>query len=212
MGAGIGIAHGGDKAGDTERHVAVIGDSTFFHTGMPALLNVRYNQSKTVVNIVDNRITAMTGHQGNPGTGKTLQNKDTHAVEFEPLVRAMGFDHVTTVDPYQYKTTEQAFKEALAREQPSVIITKRPCALLPEVRRTYLPLRVDTAKCIACYTCIRTGCPALRKNPDAIHEKTGRPKSEIDPLLCTGCELCAQVCPTGAILFRDQVTAAECAQ
>lgn len=205
MGASIGVAHGADKAGDSERHVAVIGDSTFFHTGMPALLNVSYNQSKVVVNIMDNRITAMTGHQGNPGTGTTLQNQTTFEVALEPLVKAMGFQHVVTVDPYQYKATEQAFKEALARDEPSVIITRRECALLPEVRRTYMPLRVDTDKCVACYTCIRTGCPALRKNPDEIYAKTGRPKSDIDPLLCTGCELCAQVCPTGAILFRSQI-------
>jgi indolepyruvate ferredoxin oxidoreductase alpha subunit len=117
----------------------------------------------------------------------------------------MGFAHVTTVDPYQYEATEKAFRDALARTGPSVIVTKRPCALLPEVRRTYLPLRVDVEKCIACYTCIRTGCPALRKNPKEVYEKTGRPKSDIDPLLCTGCELCAQVCPTGAILFRRQI-------
>jgi indolepyruvate ferredoxin oxidoreductase alpha subunit len=205
MGAGIGVAHGADKAGDGERHVAVIGDSTFFHTGMPALLNVSYNKGQTVVIIMDNRITAMTGHQGNPGTGRTLQNEDTYEVRFAPLVRAMGLEHVTTVDPYRYKETEQAFKEALARDGPSVIITRRPCALLREVRRTYLPLRVDTSKCTACHTCIRTGCPALRKNPDAIYERTGRQKADIDPLLCTGCELCAQVCPTGAILFRSQV-------
>jgi indolepyruvate ferredoxin oxidoreductase alpha subunit len=205
MGAGIGVAHGADKAGDSERHVAVIGDSTFFHTGMPALLNVSYNQGNTIVNIMDNRITAMTGHQGNPGTGKTLQNQDTYQVEFEPLVRTMGFEHVSTIDPYRYQEVEQAFREALDRDQPSVIITRRECALLPEVRRTYLALRVDTTKCIACYTCLRTGCPALRKNPDEVYEKTGKPKSDIDPLLCTGCELCAQVCPTGAILFRHQI-------
>jgi indolepyruvate ferredoxin oxidoreductase alpha subunit len=205
MGAGIGIAHGADKAGDPERHVAVIGDSTFFHTGMSALLNVSYNQGHTIVNIMDNRITAMTGHQGNPGTGKTLQNQDTYQVDFEPLVQAMGFKHVTTVDPYQYSATESAFKEALDRDEPSVIITRRPCALLPEVRRTYQPLWIDPDKCVACYTCIRTGCPALRKSSTATYEKTGRQKSEIDPLLCTGCELCAQVCPTGAILFRNQL-------
>jgi indolepyruvate ferredoxin oxidoreductase alpha subunit len=209
MGAGISVAHGASKAEDPERHVAVIGDSTFFHTGMPALLNVSYNQGNTIVNIMDNRITAMTGHQGNPGTGKTLQDRDTFQVEFEPLVQALGFEHVLTVDPYEYKATERAFKEALDRDEPSVIITKRPCALLPEVRRTYQSLRVDPDKCVACYTCIRTGCPALRKNPDKLYEKTGRPKSDIDPLLCTGCELCAQVCPTGAILFRSQVATEE---
>jgi indolepyruvate ferredoxin oxidoreductase alpha subunit len=212
MGAGIGVAHGADKAGDTERHVAVIGDSTFFHTGMPALLDVSYNQGNTIVNIMDNRITAMTGHQGNPGTGRTLQDKDTFQVDVEALVRAMGLEHVTTVDPYEYEATEQAFRDALERSEPSVIITKRPCALLPAVRRTYMPLRVDPDKCVACYTCIRTGCPALRKSTEHIYEKTGRPQSDIDPLLCTGCELCAQVCPKGAILFRRQIEEEACAQ
>lgn len=205
MGAGVGVAHGAAQAGDAERHVAVIGDSTFFHTGMPALLNVAYNRSNVIVNIMDNHVTAMTGHQDNPGTGKTLQGRETPEIELEPLVRAMGIEHVTTVDSYRYAEVEAAFKAALTRDEPSVIITRRECALLPHVRRNYVPLRVDTEKCIACYTCIRTGCPALRKNPNAIYQKTGRPKSDIDPLLCTGCELCAQVCPTGAILFRAQV-------
>jgi indolepyruvate ferredoxin oxidoreductase alpha subunit len=208
MGAGIGVAHGADKAGDGERHVAVIGDSTFFHTGLPALVNVSYNQGKTIVNIMDNRITAMTGHQGNPGTGDTLQGQqDARPIELEPLVRAMGFKHVTTVDPYRYEAVERAFREAIGRDEPSVIITSRPCALLPDVRRTYLPLAVDTDKCVACYTCLRTGCPALRKSPTQVYPKTGKQKSDIDATLCTGCELCAQVCPTAAILLRDQIVA-----
>ncbi len=223
MGAGIGVAHGASvqppvappasppastgSTGDAERHVAVIGDSTFFHTGMPALLNVAYNKSNVIVNIMDNRVTAMTGHQHNPGTGKTLQGEDVPQIEFEPLVRAMGLEHVTTVDSYRYAEVEAAFKAALERDEPSVIVTRRECALLPQARKNYLPLRVDTNKCVACYTCIRTGCPALRKSTTEIYEKTGKPKSDIDPLLCTGCELCAQVCPTGAILFRAQVLA-----
>ena len=205
MGASIGVAHGAAKAGDKERHVAVIGDSTFFHTGLPALLNVSYNDSDVIVNIMDNRVTAMTGHQGNPGSGKTLQQGETIQVEFEPLVRAMGFKNVVTVDPYNYKELEKVFKEAVDRDGPTVIVTRRACALLPQVRRTYLPLRIEADKCIACHICLRTGCPALRKSTDQIYEKNGRPKAEIDPLLCTGCELCAQLCPTGAILFRDQV-------
>ncbi len=207
MGAGIGVAHGAAQAGDAERHVAVIGDSTFFHTGMPALLNVAYNRSNVIVNIMDNRVTAMTGHQHNPGTGKTLQGSDTPTVEFEPLVRALGIEHVTTVDSYRYAEVEAAFKAALERDGPSVIVTRRECALLPQARRNYLPLRVDATKCVACHTCLRTGCPALRKSTTEVYEKTGKPKSDIDPLLCTGCELCAQVCPTGAILFRSQISA-----
>ncbi len=209
MGAGIGVAHGAavstGPTGAGERHVAVIGDSTFFHTGMPALLNVAYNRSPVIVNIMDNRVTAMTGHQHNPGTGQTLQGHPTAEIELEPLVRALGIEHVVTVDSYRYADVEAAFKAALERDEPSVIITRRECALLPQARRNYVPLRVDTSKCVACHTCIRTGCPALRKSTTEIYEKTGKPKSDIDPLLCAGCELCAQVCPTGAILFRAQM-------
>jgi len=202
MGASIGVAHGVAKAGIQQRHVAAIGDSTFFHTGMPALLNVAYNKSNTITLILDNRITAMTGHQQNPGTGKTLQGQDTVTVEFEPLVRAMGISHVTTVDAYRIKEVETALREALERDEPSVIVVRRECALLPEVRRTYKPLKVDLSKCNACWACLRTGRPALRKC-DEIYVKTKREKVEIDPLLCTGCELCAQVCPVEAIQFRQ---------
>ncbi len=204
MGAGIGVAHGADVAGDEERHVAVIGDSTFFHTGMPALLNVVYNRGKSITVIMDNRITAMTGHQDNPSTGKTLQGQETVKIDFEPLVRALGVEEVHVVDAYDVKAVRDAFKACRQHDGPSVLITRRECALLPEVRRTWLPLRIDPEKCVACWTCIRTGCPALRKSEE-IFEKTGRQKAEIDPLLCTGCELCAQLCPNGAILFRDQM-------
>ncbi len=207
MGAGIGVAHGADRAGDSERHVAVIGDSTFFHSGLPALLNVSYNQGSAIVTIMDNRTTAMTGHQGNPGTGATLQKLDGPQVELEPLVRAMGISDVSTVDPYNYQELETAFQNAMVHDGPSVVIARRECALLPQVRHTYLPLRVDVSKCVACYTCLRTGCPALHMNLSEVYEKTGKAKSGIDPLLCTGCELCAQLCPTGAILRHDLVAA-----
>jgi len=204
MGAGIGVAHGADKAGDAERHIAVIGDSTFFHTGMPALLNTVYNQGKSITVIMDNRTTAMTGHQENPGTGHTLQGQPAPQVEIEPLARGLGVQRVQTVDAYDLKGVDAALKEALAHEEPAVIITRRECALLPEARKRYRPLRVDRSKCIACWTCFRTGCPALRRS-DEIFEKTGRAKSDIDPLMCTGCEVCAQVCPQSAILFRSQL-------
>jgi len=119
-------------------------------------------------------------------------------------VRALGVEEVHVVDAYDVKAVRDAFKACRQHDGPSVLITKRECALLPEVRRTWLPLRIDPEKCIACWTCIRTGCPALRKS-ELIFEKTGRQKAKIDPLLCTGCEICAQLCPNGAILFRDQM-------
>ena len=204
MGAGIGVAHGADKAGTDERFVAVIGDSTFFHTGLPALLNVAYNRSRVTTVIMDNRVTAMTGHQENPGTGHTLQGQPTPEIELEPLVRALGIDRVETVDPYQVAEVERVLRDSLQIDGPSVIITRRECALLPAVRKLYVALRVNPELCIACGTCLRTGCPALTQG-DEIYEKTGKHKTRIDPLLCTGCELCAQVCPKSAILFRHQV-------
>ncbi len=206
MGASIGVAHGADKAGLEERNVAVIGDSTFFHTGIPALLNVAYNQGKTVTVIMDNRITAMTGHQQHPGTGQTLQGQPTPEIEFEPLVRALGIEQVQTVDSYDVKAVREALKGAVESGEAAVVITRRECALMPGVRKTYLPLRVDLEKCVACWSCIRLGCPAIVKSEE-IYEKTKRQKSSIDPLLCTGCEVCAQVCPNEAILFRAQVEA-----
>jgi len=210
MGASIGVAHGASKAvgNDGERFVAVIGDSTFFHTGLPALLNVAYNKSAVVTIIMDNRITAMTGHQHNPGTGQTLQGQPAPEVELEPVVRALGIERVFTVDAYQVAEVEKTLRECLEYDGPSVVITRRECALLPAVRKQYVPLRVDAAKCIACGTCLRTGCPALSLSAE-IYEKTGKRKSQIDPLLCTGCEVCAQVCPKGAILFRQQVLQAD---
>jgi len=204
MGAGVGQAHGADKSGLEERVVAVIGDSTFFHTGMPALLNVAYNNGKTITVVLDNRSTAMTGHQGHPGTGQTLQGGKSAEVMIEDVARAFGIDNVYTVDAYDIKGVEKAFKEALAKDEAAVIVARRECALLPEVRKTYKPLRVDPEKCNGCGLCFRAGCPATLRSEE-IDPKTKRPKMKIDPLLCTGCEVCAQICPRGAILFRAQL-------
>ncbi len=143
MGASIGVAHGALKAGSPERHVAVIGDSTFFHTGIPALINVVYNQSPVITIIMDNRITGMTGHQENPATGHTLQGKETVAIEFEPLVRAMGVKHVKTVEAFQVEEIEKTLKEFLKLDEPSVLITREPCALLPEGRKRWVSIRSD---------------------------------------------------------------------
>jgi indolepyruvate ferredoxin oxidoreductase alpha subunit len=218
MGASIGQAHGVSLAGITQKHVAVIGDSTFFHTGMPALLNVAYNQSDTIVLILDNRTTAMTGHQEHPGTGKTLSRQPANAVEFEPLVRAFGIERVHTVDSYDLKAVERALRDCLEASGPAVIIARRECALLPEARQRWQALSVDTERCNGCGLCFRVGCPAIVKSAplengaplrngeqvDAKSEplRSGRALAWIDPLLCTGCEVCAQVCARKAIVFR----------
>ncbi len=200
MGAGIAVAHGAAKAGSPERHVAVIGDSTFFHTGLPALANVVYNQSPVVTIIMDNRVTGMTGHQENPGTGHTLQGKPAPRIELEPLVRALGVRHVKTVPAFHVDEIEKTLKEYLKLDEPSVLITEEECALLPSARKRWVPLEV-LDNCNGCTLCFRIGCPAILKSTE-LDEKTQRPKALIDASLCTGCEVCAQVCPRDAITFR----------
>ncbi|NLE77300.1 MAG: indolepyruvate ferredoxin oxidoreductase subunit alpha [Chloroflexi bacterium] len=204
MGASIGVAHGADKAGDGERHIATLGDSTFFHTGLPALANAVYNQSRVVTTILDNRITAMTGHQQNPGTGLTLMGQPTKEIPFEPLVRALGVEEVHAVDAFNVRQVRDAFKACLAYDGPSVIIATGACALLPESRQGWMPLEVDQEACVACGTCMRIGCPAIVKQADG--------KSWIDPLLCVGCEVCAQLCPKEAILTRERMQAKQAAE
>ena len=204
MGASIGVAHGAAQAGIGERMVAVIGDSTFFHTGMPALANVAYNRSDVLTIILDNRTTGMTGHQGNPGTGMTLQMQEVPPLELEPLVRALGIERVKTVPAFDVKALDETMKEYLAADGPSVLIARDECALLPTARKRWQPLRVVADKCNGCTLCFRIGCPAILKSEE-LDEKTQRPKALIDQALCTGCEVCAQVCPRDAILFRAQV-------
>jgi len=201
MGAGIGVAHGAAKAGSTEHHVAVVGDSTFFHTGIPALVNVVYNQAAVVTVILDNRITGMTGHQENPGTGVTLQGQRTVQIEFEPLVKALGIRHVKTVEAFEMDEIEATLKEYLKLDEPSVLITREPCALLPEGRKKWIPLAVIAEKCNGCGLCFRVSCPAILKSEE-LDEHYQRPKAIIDAGVCTGCEVCAQICPRDAITFR----------
>ena len=203
MGASIGVAHGAAEAGSPERHVAVIGDSTFFHSGIPALINVVYNNSPVITIIMDNRITGMTGHQDNPVTGQTLQGQQNQEIELEPLVRALGIKHVQTVEAFDVKTIEKVLKEYMALDEPAVLITREPCALLPEARKRWVPLEVIAEKCNGCTLCFRIGCPAILKS-DELDESMQRPKALIDARLCTGCEVCAQICPRDAITFRPQ--------
>jgi indolepyruvate ferredoxin oxidoreductase alpha subunit len=203
MGASVGVAHGAAKAGSPERHVAVLGDSTFFHSGIPALVNAVYNRAPIVTIILDNRVTGMTGHQDNPGTGRTLQGQQTTAIELEPVVRALGIRHVKTVPAYRVEEIEDTLKAYLALDEPSVLIAREECVLLPEARKRWVPLAVMSDLCNGCTLCFRIGCPAILKS-DELDEKYHRPKALIDPAQCTGCEVCAQVCPRDAIPARSE--------
>ena len=190
MGASISAIHGFNKALGTEsegRTVAVIGDSTFMHSGMTGLANIAYNQSNSTVIILDNSITGMTGHQQNPTTGYNIKGDPAGKIDLEALCRAMGFNRVRVVDPYDLKATDQAVKEELAADEPSVIISRRPCALLKYVKHK-APLKVNTDKCIGCKSCMKIGCPAISM-------KEG--KAHVDNTLCVGCGVCEQLCPVG---------------
>jgi len=192
MGASVSGVHGFNKIRGKEaegRTVAVIGDSTFMHSGMTGLANVAYNGTASTVIIVDNSITGMTGHQHNPTTGYNIKGEPAVKIDLEALCRALGISRVRVVDPYDLKATEAAVREELAAEEPSVIISRRPCALLKEVKPKPA-LTVDTEKCRSCKACMRIGCPAISM-------KGG--KAAIDPTLCVGCDVCKQLCAFGAI-------------
>ena len=191
MGASISAIHGFNKALGAEsegRTVAVIGDSTFMHSGMTGLANIAYNQSNSTVIILDNSITGMTGHQQNPTTGYNIKGDPAGKIDLEALCRAMGFHRVRVVDPYDLKACDQAVKEELSADEPSVIISRRPCALLKYVKHK-APLAVNRDKCIGCKSCMKIGCPA-------ISIKEG--KARVDNTLCVGCGVCEQLCPVGA--------------
>ena len=187
MGASVSSIHGYNKAlgADSEhRIVAVIGDSTFMHSGMTGLANIAYNQSNSTVIILDNSITGMTGHQQNPTTGYNIKGDPAGKIDLEALCRSMGFRRVRVVDPYDLGACDKAIKEELAADEPSVIISRRPCALLKYVKHN-APLRVNADKCVGCKACMRIGCPA-------ISFKDG--KSRVDNTLCVGCGVCSQLC------------------
>ncbi|MBQ7372601.1 MAG: indolepyruvate ferredoxin oxidoreductase subunit alpha [Blautia sp.] len=192
MGASIGAVHGFNKVRGAEsegRTVAVIGDSTFMHSGMTGLANIAYNQSNSTVIIVDNSITGMTGHQQNPTTGYNIKGDPAGKIDLEALCRAMGFERVRVVDPYDLEECDKVLKEELAVAAPSVIISRRPCALLKYVKHKP-PLTVDTEKCVGCKSCMRVGCPAI-----SIREK----KAHVDNTLCVGCNVCSQLCKFDAL-------------
>ena len=190
MGASVAGIHGFNKIGEGQnKTVAVIGDSTFMHSGMTGLVNISYNDSKSTVIILDNSITGMTGHQQNPTTGYNIHGDPATKVDLEAFCRAIGINRVRVVDPYDLDECDKAIKEELAVDEVSVIISRRPCVLLKTVKAKK-PLKVNTDACRGCKKCMKLGCPA-------IHMENG--KAVIDQTLCVGCGVCEQMCAFGAI-------------
>ena len=191
MGGSVSGIHGFNKARGAEsehKTVAVIGDSTFMHSGMTGLANIAYNQSNSTVIILDNSITGMTGHQQNPTTGYNIKGDPAGKIDLEALCRAMGLERIRVVDPYDLAECDRVLKEELAADAPSVIISRRPCALLKYVKHK-APLTVDPAKCVGCRSCMRIGCPAI-----SIREG----KARVDDTQCVGCGVCEQLCAVDA--------------
>ena len=189
MGGGISMAQGFEKAGEPRKVVGIVGDSTFFHSGITGLLDIAYNRGTSTIIVVDNRTTAMTGHQDNPGTGQTLMGEKTYAVSIEEIGRACGIRRVRTVDPYDVAGTIAALKEELAAEEPSLIVSRAPCPL-NEKTKLGSPCHVDEETCRECGACLKLGCPAL---------EGGDNPPQVNDLLCIGCRLCEQICKPGAI-------------
>ena len=192
MGGSVTMLHGMSLARGkelTERAVAVIGDSTFIHSGITGIINSSYNRQNTTTVVLDNSITGMTGHQQNPATGITLKGEVSTAVNIEALARAVGYKDITVVDPYDLAAVKKAISEALKKDEPSLVISRRPCALLKTVKR--LPaLKCDHDKCRGCKACMKIGCPAI-----SIKDK----KAVIDHTQCVGCGVCKQLCAFDAI-------------
>lgn len=196
MGASVSGIHGFNKAGKEEtekKTVCVIGDSTFMHSGMTGLVNIAYNGSNSTVIIVDNSITGMTGHQQNPTTGYNIKGDPAAAVNLEELCHAIGIKRVTVVDPYDLEQCEKVVKEELAVEEPSVIISRRPCMLLKYVK-VKPAVEVKEDKCVGCKQCLKLGCPA-------ISVKDG--KAKVDDTQCVGCNVCTQLCKVGAMVQKE---------
>jgi len=196
MGSSLGIAQGFYHAGVEEDVVALIGDSTFLHAGLPSLLNAVYNRANILLIILDNRTTAMTGHQPHPGVGVTAMGEETEAVDFEELVRAMKVDFVAKVKPSELEKSLEVIRKALDMEGVRVVIAEEPCALMGRKLGLWkTPPQVDREKCEGylcrgCRACLKIGCPAVGWEQG---------KARIIQELCTGCDLCIEVCPNDAI-------------
>lgn len=193
--AGMGIAKALEVLGKTDKKVfGVVGDSTFFHSGITGAAEIAYNKGKMIPVVLDNSITGMTGHQDNPGSGYTLQGDIAESIKIEEVLKSLGYQNVIIVDPQDLKAMQKAVDDALASEVPAAIITRRPCLLIKRIKHDIGKCVVNTEKCIGCKKCLSVGCPAVMM-------KDG--KSYIDPNQCVGCTVCAQVCPVGAITRKE---------
>ena len=201
MGASVSALHGYNTARGKEaakKSIAVIGDSTFIHSGITGLIDIVYNKGISTVIVLDNSITGMTGHQNNPLNGKTIKGDPTSAVDLEALAKAIGINRVRVVDPFDIAATKAAVSEELAAEEPSLVISRRPCALLKSVKHPKA-LVVDSEKCVGCKMCLKVGCPAISQKK----QENGKTKSFIDPNQCLGCGVCTDTCKLGAIKTQE---------
>lgn len=198
MGGGFSVAMGMSKAfaatGQQKKVFGVVGDSTFFHSGMTGAAEILYNKGAVIPVVLDNHITGMTGHQDNPGSGYTLQGEIAAAIKIEDVLHAFGYENVIIVDPQDLTAMQKAVDDALASAVPAAIICRRPCLLIKRIRHDIGLCEVDREKCIGCKRCLKVGCPAV-----SIRDG----KSAIDPGQCVGCTVCAQVCPVGAITRKE---------
>jgi indolepyruvate ferredoxin oxidoreductase alpha subunit len=197
MGASCSGLHGFNlamgEAGE-QNSVGVIGDSTFVHSGITGITDIAYNMTNSTIIILDNSITGMTGHQQNPTTGKNLRGEPAGKIDLEALCRALGFNRVTVVDPYDLAEVDRVLKEELSVKEPSIIISRRPCVMIKGTVHK-APLSVKEDKCVGCKACMQIGCPAVAF-------KNG--KAAIDPTLCIGCEVCTQMCKFGALVANEK--------
>ena len=201
MGASIGAAFGMAKvqgADFNKKLVSVIGDSTFIHSGITGLIDIVYNKGISTVIVLDNSITGMTGHQNNPLNGKTIKGDPTTAVDLVSLAKAIGINRVRVVDPFDIKGTKAAVEEELQAEEPSLVISRRPCALLKSVKHEPA-LVVDQSKCVGCKACLKVGCPASSQKK----QENGKTKAFIDPNQCLGCGVCVETCRLDAIIKNN---------